>query len=143
MNVLLWVLQVVLALLSLAGGMYKVFVFQFDAAIPSTSAFSRGGWAAVGVFEVLCAVLLVVPAVIKWRPVLTPLAAAALALESVALAVVYAQYSLALAATNPLVYVVPMAVMAVIVACGRYALTPPAAGGGAPESTRPAHRVRG
>jgi len=124
MNVLLWVFQVVLALISLAGGAYKVFAFQFDPTIPSTSAFSRGGWAALGVFEMVCAVLLVVPAATKRRPGLTPLAAAALALESLALAVVYARYSLALAATNPLVYVVPMGIMAVFVASGRYALRP-------------------
>jgi hypothetical protein len=84
------------------------------------------GWGALGVFEMLCAVLLVVPGVAKWMPVLTPLAAAALALESLALALLYAQYSLAIAATNPLVYVVVMALMAAFVACGRYALGPAA-----------------
>ncbi len=120
MNVVLWVVQAMLALLSLVGGMYKVFLFQFDARIPSTSALPRAGWAAVGVFEILCAVLLVVPAAVSWRPLLTPLAAAALAAESLALAVMYARYSLALAATNPLVYVVPMGLMAAFVAYGRY-----------------------
>jgi hypothetical protein len=63
----------------------------------------------------LCAVLLVVPAVTKWMPVLTPLAAAAL---------VYSRYSLRLTATNPLVWVIGMALMAAFVACGRYALRP-------------------
>jgi DoxX-like family len=126
MNVLLWVLQIVLALLSLAGGAYKVFQFDELARVPSAGALSRGGWAALGVFEMLCAVLLVVPAAVKWMPVLTPLAAAALALESVALAVLYARYSLALTATNPLVYVVVMGLMAAFVVSGRYALSPPA-----------------
>jgi hypothetical protein len=74
----------------------------------------------------LCAVLLVVPAAAKWRPVLTPLAAAALALESLALAALFAQYSLALTATNPLVYVIVAALIAAFVAYGRYALRPPA-----------------
>jgi hypothetical protein len=54
-------------------------------------------------------------------PVLTPLAAAALALESIVLAALYARYSLQLAATNPLVWVVAMGVMAAFVAYGRYA----------------------
>ena len=89
-------------------------------------ALSRGGWGALGVFEMLCAVLLVVPAAAKWMPVLTPLAAAALALESLALAGLYAQYSLELTATNPLVWVVVMGLMAAFVAYGRYALRPPA-----------------
>ena len=38
----------------------------------------------------------------------TPLAAAALAVESVALAAIFARYSLALTATNPLVWVIGM-----------------------------------
>ena len=78
----------------------------------------RGGWGALGVFEMLCAVLLVVPAAAKWMPVLTPLAAAALALESLALAGLYARYSLKLTATNPLVWVVLMGLMAAFVATG-------------------------
>ena len=126
MNVLLWVLQVALALLSLAGGAYKVFMFDELAKVPAMDALARGGWGALGVFEMLCAVLLVVPAAANWRPVLTPLAAAALALESLTLAGLYARYSLELTATNPLVWVVVMGLMAAFVAYGRYALRPPA-----------------
>jgi len=126
MNVLLWVLQVALALLSLGGGAYKVFMFDELAKVPAMGALSRGGWGALGGFEMLCAALLVVPAAANWMPVLTPLAAAALALESLALAGLYAQYSLGLTATNPLVWVVVMALMAAFVAYGRYALRPPA-----------------
>ena len=126
MNVLLWVLQVALALLSLGGGAYKMFMFDELAKEPAMGALSRGGWGALGVFEMLCAVLLVVPAASNWMPVLTPLAAAALALESLALAGLYARYSLKLTATNPMVWVVVMGLMAAFVAYGRYALRPPA-----------------
>jgi hypothetical protein len=126
MNVLLWVLQLALALLSFGGGAYKVFMFDELAKMPAMGALPRGGWGALGVFEMLCGVLLVVPAATNWMPVLTPLAAAALALESLALAAVYARYSLELTATNPLVWVVMMGLMAAFVAYGRYALRPPA-----------------
>ena len=126
MNVLLWVLQVALALLSLGGGAYKVFMLDELAKVPAMAALARGGWGALGVFEMSCAVLLVVPAAANWMPVLTPLAAAALALESLALAGLYAWYSLELTATNPLVWVVVMGLMAAFVAYGRYALRPPA-----------------
>ena len=126
MNVLLWVLQIALALLSLSGGAYKVFMFDELAKVPAMGALARGGWGALGVFEMLCAVLLVVPAAANWMPVLTPLAAAALALESLALAGLYARYSLELTATYPLVWVVVMGLMAAFVAYGRYALRPPA-----------------
>jgi hypothetical protein len=124
MNILLWVVQVALAVLSFAGGAYKVFSFDELAKMPATAALSRGGWGALGVFEMLCGVLLIVPAATKWRPVLTPHAAAALALESMVLAWVYSRYSLSLTATNPLVWVVVMALMAAFVAYGRYSLKP-------------------
>ena len=114
MNVLLWVLQAALALLYLAGGAYKVFSFAELAKVPSTAALSRGGWGALGVLEMLGAVLLVVPAV-------TPFAAAALALETLALAGLYARYSLKLAATNPMVWAVVMGLLSAFVAYGRYA----------------------
>jgi DoxX-like family len=71
MNILLWIVQAVLALFCLAGGSYKVFHFDEIAKMPQTMALSRGGWGALGIFEMLCAVLLVVPGVAKWMPVLT------------------------------------------------------------------------
>ena len=122
MNVLLWILQVALALLYLAGGSYKV--FKFDELASHLRALSRGGWRALGVLEMVCAVLLVVPAAAKWIPVLTPLAAAALALETLALAGLYARYSRKLAATNPMVWAVVMGLLAAFVAYGRYVLRP-------------------
>jgi hypothetical protein len=124
MNVLLWVVQVALALLSFAGGAYKVFSFDELAKMPATAALSSGVWGALGVFEMLCAVLLVVPAASQRMRFLIPLAAAALALESLALAGLYARYSLKLTATNPLIWVIVMALMAALVAYGRYALRP-------------------
>src|SRR6476620_9809646 len=123
MNVVLWVVQLALAFLSFAGAAYKIFMFEELAKMPSIGALPRGGWASLGVFEMLCGVLLVVPAALKWMPALTPLAAAALTLEGLALAALYARYSLELTATNPLVWVVAMGVMAAGVAYGRYALT--------------------
>jgi len=126
MNVLLWILQVALALLSLAGGAYKVFSFDALSSEPFFRALPRGGWAALGVFEMSCAILLLVPAAMKWVPVLTPLAAAALALECVALGGLYARFSLDLTPANPLVWVVLMGAIAVFVAWGRYSLMPPA-----------------
>jgi hypothetical protein len=124
MNILLWVVQVVLALLYLAGGGFKTLNPQDPA--KQIRAIPPAAWRALGVFEVVGAVLLIVPAAAKWMPGLTPLAAAALALETLALAAVYARYSLKLTAANPLVYAVPMCLMAILVACGRYALGPPA-----------------
>jgi len=126
MNVILWVFQAALALLCLAGGAYKVFAFDQVANELWYSALPRGAWSALGVFEMLCGVLLVVPAAAKWMPVLTPLAAAALAVETLALAGLYGRYSLKLTSTNPLVWAVAMGLLAAFVAYGRYSLRTPA-----------------
>ncbi len=124
MNVLLWVLQVALALLYLAGGAYKA--FMFDGLAHQMSALSRGAWGALGVVEMSCAVLLVVPPVARWMRLLAPLAATTLALETMALAGLYAHYSLAVTAQNPLVWSVALGLSAAFVAYGRSALKPAA-----------------
>lgn len=119
MNAVLWVFQSVLAFLCFAGGAYKTFMFGELA--DQMTALPRAGWAALGVVEMVGAVLLIVPAALNRLPWLTPLAAAVLAVEALALAAVYARYSLALTPENPLVWAVAMALMAGLVACGRYA----------------------
>ena len=117
MNVLLWILQVALALLYLAGGSYKV--FMFDELAKQLVAISRDGWRVLGVLEMVGGVLLIVPAAARSMPVLTPVAAAVLALETLGLAALYARYSLAIAATNPLVWALPIGLLAAFVAYGR------------------------
>ena len=122
MNVFLWILQLALAVLNLFGGAYKA--FKFDELAKHMRALSLGGWRALGALEMVGAVLLVVPAAAQWMPVLTPLAAAVLALEALALSALYARYSLKLTAANPLVWSVVMGLLAAFVAYGRYVLRP-------------------
>jgi hypothetical protein len=122
MNILLWVFQAMLALLCLAGGSYKV--FQFDELAKQLNAIPRSGWSVFGVIEMICAILLIVPGATKWMPALTPIAAAALSLEALTLAAVYAHYSLQLSPQNPLVWSVAIALLAAVVAYGRYAVKP-------------------
>jgi len=117
MNVFLWVLQVVLALLYVAGGAYKT--FMFDELAAQMVALPRSGWAALGILEMVCGVLLIVPAAAKRMTFLTPLAAAVLTLETLVLAGTYARYSLALTVTNPLVWSLVMVVLVAFVAYGR------------------------
>jgi hypothetical protein len=122
MNIVLWAIQAVLALLYLSGGAYKI--FSFDEMASQLVALPRAGWSVLGAIELGGAVLLVVPAVTKWRPVLTPLAAGVLALETLGLAALYASYSTELAATNPMVWALVMGLLAAFVAYGRYRLRP-------------------
>ena len=118
MNIVLWVLQAVAAFLYLAGGGVKA--AKPDDPAKQIRAIPPAAWRALGLFEVAGAVLLIVPMAAGWMPRLTPLAAAALALETIFLAVVYGRHSLKLVAANPLVYAVPMAVLSLLVAVGRY-----------------------
>jgi hypothetical protein len=118
MNVLLWVIQIALAVLYLAGGYYKA--FKFDSLAGHMRAISRGGWRALGVLEMVGGVLLILPlAAANLNPILTPVVAAVLALETFALAALYARYSRRVAATNPMVWAIVMGVLAAFLAYGR------------------------
>lgn len=93
MHVLLWVLQGLAALLYGASGIMKVFMFdRISAEVPSFGALPRGAWMALGVAELVCTVGLIVPAAFRWRPRLTVVAAALLAVESLVFISVHARY---------------------------------------------------
>lgn len=119
MNVVLWIVQGVLALLCVAGGFFKVSnpgdVAKQVPAVPVA------GWRLFGVVEVLAGILLIVPSATGWMPVLTPAAAALLVVESLVLSALYARVSTKVTGANPLVYSVVMAVLAAVVAFGRMA----------------------
>ena len=122
MHILLWVVQAALAFLYLSGGSFKF--FSYHALTKLIDAVPPAAWQAIGVLEMVGAVLLIVPAAMKRKPILTPIAAAALAVEALCLCVLFAQYSLEIAATNPLVWNVVMGLMAAFVAYGRFKLRP-------------------
>ena len=122
MNIVLWVLQAVLGLLYGAGGYYKA--FKFEELASQFTAIPHGGWRALGVVEMVGAVLLIVPAATKWMPGLTPIAAGVLAIETLLIAGVYARHSVKLTAENPLIWSVVMLLLVAFVAYGRYAIRP-------------------
>src|ERR1700745_3917378 len=93
MNILLWVLQILGALVYAASGVMKVFLFdKVSGDVPSFGALPRGAWAALGLVELVCVAGLVVPAPLHWQPVLTVVAAAVLAIESLVFIGVHAKY---------------------------------------------------
>ena len=93
MNTLLWVLQGITALLFGASGVMKVFMFdKVSEGVPSFGALPRGVWMALGILELVCTVGLIVPAAFHWKPALTVVAAAALAIESLVFVWVHVQY---------------------------------------------------
>jgi hypothetical protein len=123
MNVLLWILQAALAFTYFAGGAYKL--SKSDLLTSQVPAMPRGGWRVLGAAEIVGAVLLIVPAALRWMPSLTPLAAALLALEAFGLAVLFGRrYSLKLTPKNPTIWPVVMGLLVAFVAYGRYVLVP-------------------
>ena len=93
MNILLWVLQVLAALLYGASGIMKVFMFdKVSKDVRSFGALPREAWMALGILELVCMVGLVVPAAFDWRPGLTVVAATILAIESLVFIGVHVKY---------------------------------------------------
>src|SRR5262245_15906500 len=93
MNILLWVLQVLAALLYASSGVMKVFMFdKVSQDVPSFGALPRGAWMALGILELVCTVGLIVPSAFHWRPALTVVAAAVLAIESLVFIGVHVKY---------------------------------------------------
>jgi hypothetical protein len=93
MNVLLWVLQVLAALLYAASGVMKVFMFdKVSKDVPSFGALPRRAWMTLGIVELVCTVGLIVPAALHWLPSLTVVAATVLAIESLVFIGVHVQY---------------------------------------------------
>jgi len=93
MNILLWVLQALAALLYGASGVMKVFLFdKVSKGVPSFGALPREAWTALGIVELVCTAGLIVPAAFHWRPALTVAAAAVLAIESLVFVGVHAKY---------------------------------------------------
>lgn len=79
MNIVLWVLQVLLALHTVAGAVWKF--FNAAQTVPSLKAIPPGVWLAMGAFELACSLGLVVPAFNKRLAILAPIAAACIAAE--------------------------------------------------------------
>lgn len=121
MNILLWVLQVLAALLYGASGVMKVFLFdQISGEVPSFGALPREGWMALGILELICAAGLILPAALRWQPSLTVMAAMALALESLVFIWVHVQYS----ETGSIVMSAVLGLLMAFIAYGRSVLKP-------------------
>jgi hypothetical protein len=121
MNIPLWVLQVLAALLYGSSGVMKVFMFdKVSADVPSFGALPRRAWMALGILELVCTVGLIVPAALHWQPQLTVLAATLLAIESLVFVGVHVKYH----ETTPMILSGVLGLLMAFVAYGRIVLTP-------------------
>lgn len=121
MNILLWVLQVLAALVYGSSGVMKVFMFEkISGDVPSFGALPREAWMALGILELVCTVGLIVPAAFHWRPQLTILAAALLAVESLVFVWVHVRYN----EMTPLILSGVLGLLMAFIAYGRLVLKP-------------------
>ena len=116
MNILLWVVQILGALLYAASGVMKVFMFdKISADVPSFGALPRQMWMLLGIVELVCVIGLIVPMALNWHPELTAVAAAVLAVESLVFIGVHVKYR----ETTSIVMSAVLGLLMVFVAYGR------------------------
>jgi hypothetical protein len=121
MNILLWVLQVLGALLYGSSGVMKVFMFdKISKDVPSFGALPREAWMILGILELVCTVGLIVPAALRWWPLLTILAAAILAVESLVFVGVHVKYR----EVTPMILSGVLGLLMAFIAYGRMVLRP-------------------
>ena len=121
MNILLWILQVLAALMYGASGVMKVFMFdQVSKDVPSFGALPREAWMALGVLELVCVVGLIVPAALHWKPALTVAAATVLAIESLVFVGVHVKYG----EISPIILSGVLGLLMAFIAYGRMVLKP-------------------
>jgi uncharacterized membrane protein YphA (DoxX/SURF4 family) len=121
MNILLWVLQVLAALMYGASGVMKVFLFdKVSRDVPSFGALPREAWKALGILELACTAGLIVPDALHWQPMLTVAAAALLTIESLVFVWVHAKYR----EVSPIALSCVLGLLTAFIAYGRMVLHP-------------------
>lgn len=121
MNTVLWVLQILVALLYCGSGVMKAFMFdKVSADVQSFGALPRPVWAALGIMELVCAVGLIVPGAVHWRPGLTVVAAVVLAVESLVFIGVHVKYR----EVTPMIMSGVLGLIMAFIAYGRLVLHP-------------------
>jgi len=121
MNILLWVLQVLAALVYGASGVMKVFMFdKVSGDVPSFGALPREAWMTLGILELVCTVGLIGPAAFRWQPKLTVVAATVLAIESLVFIAVHVKYR----EIAPIIMSGVLGLLMAFIAYGRMVLKP-------------------
>ena len=120
MNILLWVLQILLALHTAIGAVWKF--SNSEQSVPSLSGIPHGVWMALIVFELLCAVGLVLPALNRQLAIWAPIAAIGIAAEMLLFSGVHVFSGGG--DNSQLIYWLVVAAVSGFVAYGRFVLKP-------------------
>lgn len=120
MNILLWILQVLLAIHTVTGAGWKF--SNSSQTLPSLDAIPHGLWLTMAVLELLCAIALVLPAFKRSLALLAPVAATFIAGEMALFSVLH------LFSGDPahgqMAYWLVVAVICAFIAYGRFKLKP-------------------
>lgn len=120
MNILLWILQGLLAFHTIAGAVWKI--TNPAQTVPSLSAIPKGVWTGLSLFEVLCGVGLVLPALLAAAGSSAPIAAACIAVEMLLFSAVH--LASGAKAHGPMYYWLGVAALCGFVAYGRLVQLP-------------------
>ena len=115
MNVLLWILQGLLAVHTMIGAVWKV--SNPAQSMPSLAAIPQGIWMSLIGIEALCAIGLVLPLVARGTGVVVPVAAIIIALEMIMFCVFHLRSEAT--ETGPLIYWGVVVVICLFIAWGR------------------------
>jgi hypothetical protein len=121
MNILLWVLQILLALHTAMGAVWK-FSHSAEETMPSLKAIPHGVWLAMSAFELLISLCLILPAVCSPLAILAPIAAICIAAEMLLFCGLH--ISSGDANRGPMIYWLVVAAICAFIAYGRFVLKP-------------------
>ena len=120
MNLLFWMLQILLALHTTMGAVWKF--SNSERTVASLQAIPHGVWLAMSVIELLCSLALIVPAISKRLATLAPIAAVCIAAEMLLFSGVHV-YS-GSTQHGQLIYWFVVAAICALIAYGRFVLKP-------------------
>ena len=120
MNIILWILQALLAFHTAMGAIWKF--SNSEQTVPSLQAIPHWAWLTMIVIELLCSLGLLIPALYRPLGILAPIAAACIAVEMLVFSGLHihsgdANY-------GPMIYWLVVAAISAFLAYGRFVLKP-------------------
>ena len=116
MNVLFWILQISIALHTLAGGVWKFFQ-TVEQTMPSLSLIPNTLWLALGVIEIICAIALILALFKKSLKFLSAPALIFIAIEMIAFCIIHIKSGES--NSSPIAYWAIVAAVCAFIAYGR------------------------
>ena len=120
MNIFLWILQILLAIHTVMGSVWKF--SHSEQTVASLKAIPHPVWTGLSIAELFCALCLVLPALNKHLGILAPLAAVCIAIEMLAFSAIH--LSSGVTDNSQMYYWLVVAVICGFLAYGRFVLKP-------------------